>query len=56
LAFLGTMQITLALFKTLTNFTLWNLTGWLLKWSLPLKPTLDTHVTYFMFSILIFGV
>jgi len=50
---LGTMQTTSALFKTLTNFTLRNLTSWLLEWSLPLKPTLDPHVSFF-FHILCF--
>jgi hypothetical protein len=50
---LGTMQTTSALFNTFTNFTLRNLTSWLLEWSLPLKPTLDPHVSFF-FHILCF--
>jgi hypothetical protein len=50
---LGTMRTTSALFKTLTNFTLRNLMGWLLEWSLPLKPTLDPHVSFFLLKIMI---
>jgi hypothetical protein len=44
--FWGIMQITLTLFKILTNFTL-------KEWFLPLEPMLDTHVKFsfiFIFS------
>jgi hypothetical protein len=43
---LGIMQITLTLFKILTNFTL-------KEWSLPLEPKLDPHMNFsfiFIFS------
>jgi hypothetical protein len=56
---LGTMQATSTLFKTLTNFTLEEFD----KLASEVVPTIIAHVTstcefhlsYFMFSILIFG-
>jgi len=56
---LGTLWATLALIKTLTNFTLEEFD----KLASPVVPTIraharstcEFHISYFMFSILIFG-